>query len=268
MTQTDILRHCRSKDDGGTALVTAAHIATPCRSFSPLLHHYGLRSSLDPMGDRAPPEWRAYISRENALVKFAAVVARTLLARACVVTWENPPPLHSPGDPWHWPERAHIPSVWHTPVLIDLISTFGLLRATAPMCMFGGEYRKYFSLLGPSSIAHILAELDTMRCPGTGDHQHHSPAYGLDAAGESNSRLSGLYPSRLNDFIIRALTADRSKQEARPSTLARRARDDTQGQPIYTTTHSSSRRGASRLAWSGSSRPSARGIHREGGRPG
>lgn len=217
-TQTDILRHCNSKRDGGTELVTAAHIATPCRSFSPLLHHYGLRSTTDPMGAQAPPEWKAYISRENALVEFSAIVARTLLSRSCIVTWENPPPLDSAGDPWHWPERSHISSIWHTPILRKLTSDFGLLRATAPMCMFGGRYRKYFSLLGPPSISSVLAELDQLRCPGTGSHQQHLPAYGLNASGDSNSRLSGLYPTRLNDFILRALTTRIDTEIARPAT--------------------------------------------------
>lgn len=167
------------------------------------------------MGHHAPDSFRAYIERENSLIEFSAQVARELLSRGLTVTWENPPALDEPNTDYFWPERAHLASLWHLPLVKALVKEFNLLKATAPMCMFGSRYLKHFSLLGPPSIASFLTRLRAMRCPGTGDHAQHCPAKGRTAQGESHSKEAGRYPQALSDFILDALASHRSADAAR-----------------------------------------------------
>lgn len=211
-----ILHHCRTTAQGGSQLAVAAHIASPCRSFSPLLNDLSLRSKDDPLGSRAPPSFSTYIRRENALIDFAVEVATLLLRRALPVTWENPPPLDDPQTDWYWAERAHLASLWHMPAIISLTKEFGLLRATAAMCMFGSPFRKYFSVLASASLHPQLAWLDKRRCPRTGAHMSHPPAMGVDADGGSRAARSGHYPGALIDFLLCAL-AGRQSASVSPS---------------------------------------------------
>lgn len=207
-----LLRHCASKEAGGTALARAAHVASPCRSFSPLLHELGLRSRDDPMGTRAPRAFSEYIERENSIIEFSVEIARALLRRGCPVLWENPPPLWERHKPWWWAERQHMASLWDMPWLVELQREFDLVRETAPMCMFGAKYRKYFSILGPRSVEGRLASMGALRCSGEGSHSNHPPACGVDESGQSRAKLAGRYPASLNDFILETLASVASLQ--------------------------------------------------------
>lgn len=201
------IRHaCLSVEAGGSGLVRAAHLASPCRSFSPLRVDCPLRLVDDPMGKEAPEEFQSYIQAENKIIKFCAEIFDILVDRSCPVTWENPPDLSQQGTPWHWPERAHLASLWHTPVIARLRARSPMVTVTAAMCRFGSAYRKYFTILAPAYLQAALAVLENKHCPASDDHAHHLPAIGCTADGSSHAELSGRYPCLLNAAILQVLT--------------------------------------------------------------
>ncbi|KAL3909337.1 MAG: hypothetical protein SGPRY_009464, partial [Prymnesium sp.] len=66
-------------------------------------------------------------------------------------------------------------------------------------------YRKYFSLVAPSSMADELRWLDTLSCPGVGIHGQHLKAHGRTASGASHAALAGRYPRCLNAWLLISL---------------------------------------------------------------
>lgn len=203
----DVIRHaCLSVEAGGSGRVSAAHLASPCRSFSPLKVELPLRLVDDPMGEHAPSEFRAYIARENSLISFCAEIFDILVDRSCPVTWENPPDLSISGTPWFWPERAHLASLWHTPVIARLRDRVPTVSVTAAMCRFGSSYRKYFTLLAPAYMRQALDPFMDRFCPAVGEHSRHIPAMGSSESGESHAARAGQYPPLLNAAILDALS--------------------------------------------------------------
>lgn len=203
----DHIRHaCMSVEAGGSGAVCAAHLASPCRSFSPLKVDLPLRLVEDPMGEDAPSEFSMYIQRENTLISFAAEIFRILAERSCPVTWENPPDLSVPGTPWFWPERAHLATLWHTPIIARIRASMPTVQVTAAMCRFGSKYRKYFTIFAPAYMQQALAPLDNMFCPATGNHRCHVPAIGTSHGGESHAANAGQYPPLLNAALLDILT--------------------------------------------------------------
>lgn len=193
----------------GVSCVVAAHMAPPCRSFSPLNKWRGLRTRSDPDGRAAPVEYGAYIERENAIIAAVVEVADILLAQGRTVTFENPPDRRAPGQPWHWAEMEHMASLWVTPAVRGLAEKHALVCATAPMCIFGSEYLKYFTLLAPPWLAEDISWLASSGCPGTGEHARHTPARGRSASGDSHARLAGRYPLRMNEWLLSMLARSR-----------------------------------------------------------
>lgn len=203
----DAIRHaCLSVEAGGSGVVRAAHLASPCRSFSPLRVDLPLRLVDDPMGDDAPLEFQAYIKRENLLISFCAEIFRAMVERSCPVTWENPPDLSVPDTPWFWPERAHLASLWHTPVVARIRAEAPTVTVTAAMCRFGSPYRKYFTLLAPAYMQRALIPFADMFCPANGAHRWHVPAKGTSEQGESHAENAGQYPPLLNAALLDALS--------------------------------------------------------------
>lgn len=201
------IRHaCLSVEAGGSGAVCAAHIASPCRSFSPLRVESPLRLRDDPMGETAPAAFQAYLRNENTILTFCAVIFNTLVDRSCYVTWENPPDISVPDTPWYWPERAHLASLWHTPSIARIRARVPTIFVTAAMCRFGSEYRKYFTLIAPAYMQHALSSFEDMWCPGGEGHRHHTPAIGTAADGEAHAAKSGRYPRALNAALLDALT--------------------------------------------------------------
>ena len=143
----------------------------------------------------------------------AVRLARVLLASGRLASFENPPDLGEEGRPWHWPAMAGIACLWVTRPIRELRMEFGLRAATAPMCVFGSEYLKYFTILAPPEMQADLDWLGRQRCPATGAHARHTPARGRNAAGVSHAGLAGRYPSRLNVWLLRVLTAGRLAAE-------------------------------------------------------
>lgn len=203
----EVIRHaCLSVEAGGSGQVCAAHLASPCRSFSPLRVAQPLRLVDDPMGDHAPAQFRAYLANENSLINFCAEIFDIMVDRSCPVTWENPPDLSAHGTPWFWPERAHLASLWHTPVIHHIQNRTPTVSVTAAMCRFGSIYRKYFTILAPAYIQQSLDPLADKWCPGVGDHSRHVPATGTSDLGESHADRAGQYPPLLNSVLLDVLT--------------------------------------------------------------
>jgi hypothetical protein len=109
----------------------------------------------------------------------------------------------SPGLPWHWPEMAaRVSSIWDTPWIHALEARFDLATVTAPMCMFGSRFRKYFTLLIPRYMLPTFSWLVGLFCPQCGTHVTHEPAWGVDALGRSRAALAGRYPLDLHYLIF------------------------------------------------------------------
>ena len=199
--------------------VLAAHFAPPCRSFSPLNKWRGLRTRSDPEGEAAPFGYREYIRTENAIIRVVLRLAEMLLRSGRPVTVENPPDLAEIGRPWYWPAMQDIACLWVMTRVRELRETFDLRAATAPMCAFGSEYLKYFTILASPALQDDLSWLAALRCSGVGRHAEHTPAKGRAASGVSHAARAGRYPRHLNMWLLRALVraADGSRRCLRPA---------------------------------------------------
>lgn len=194
---------------GRTPAVVAAHIASPCRSFSPLNAGLKLRTVEAPDGEKAPSDFATYIVAENAIIAECAYVARTLMQRGAPVTWENSPILGQDDVPWYWEDRKTCASLWHTTAFRELAAEHSVVRVTAAMCRFGSKYRKYFTVMAPARMKSTLAPLVGRWCPESGGrHAHHPPAHGFDSAGNSHAAAAGQYPRALNEFLLDALVLE------------------------------------------------------------
>ncbi|KAL3929194.1 MAG: hypothetical protein SGPRY_002057 [Prymnesium sp.] len=149
--------------------------------------------------------YAGYIAQEDAIIQSAVVLAELLLQPGRPVSFENPPDVTVVGMPWSWPAMRHTASLWVMPQVQRLQCTYGLLAATAPMCAFGSEYLKYFTLLASPSQAADLSELSLLVCSREGRHACHAPARGRTADGQSRSALAGRYPRALNVWLLWAL---------------------------------------------------------------
>lgn len=197
---------CAASLADGRPVVVAAHIASPCRSFSPLNAGLRLRTVDSPDGDHAPADFDAYIRAENAIIAECTFVASTLMERGSPVTWENSPVLGRKGVPWYWKDRRDCASLWHTTALRRLAAEYPVTRVTAAMCRFGSKYRKYFTILAPTRMQSTLTPLVGRWCPGVGArHACHPPAQGFDQRGVSRATEAGQYPRALNEFLLDAL---------------------------------------------------------------
>ena len=195
--QRELIRLCDSD------AVASAHFGTDCRSFSPLNADLALRPPGDPTGSSAPYSFRTYIDQQNAVIDFCALLVALLMRRERPFTWENSPSLFAPGTPWHWPEMAaRVSSIWDTPWILALEARFDLTRVTAPMCMLGGRFRKYFTLLIPRCMLPTFSWLVGLVCPGVGAHAEHEPAWGMDDLGRSRATLAGRYPLDMHYLIF------------------------------------------------------------------
>lgn len=204
-----LARLCSRPLAADTACVVAAHMAPPCRSFSPLNKWRGLRTIDDPEGSRAPVEYKEYLETENAVIAAAVELADILLALGRPVTFENPPSRHVEGTAWFWREMRDSASLWMVGAMRRLVDRHAMVQATAPMCVFGSEYLKYFTLLASVDLAAEVEWLGRQSCPGTGRHAAHQPARGRSASGESHARLAGRYPAGLNVWLLRILATGR-----------------------------------------------------------
>lgn len=196
--QAELVWLCRS------GIVASAHFATDCRTFSPLNEDLGYRVPPDADGAHAPVEFQKYVDQQNVMVVLCVVLATILLDNGRQVSWENPPRLDEVGTDWHWPAMTRrVSSLWHTSWMRCLMSSFPVTLVTASMCMFGSEYRKYFSLLLSPMFASAAPTLAAMRCPGVGAHAHHVPARGVDEDGNLRAEQAGRYPWALCVFLVR-----------------------------------------------------------------
>ncbi|KAL1527027.1 hypothetical protein AB1Y20_015714 [Prymnesium parvum] len=187
-------------------VVASVHIATDCRSFSPLNAHLRLRPPSDPDGRLCPSDFREYISQQNTMIELCATIATIMCTSGRGFTWENPPDLSDPSHLpcWAWPEMGEVVAcLWQTSWLRALRASFDLVMLHSSMCMFGSEFRKYFSLLMPRHYHKAFVALDGRLCPRTGAHAQHVPACGLDADGLSRATLAGQYPWRLSVALLR-----------------------------------------------------------------
>jgi len=200
---------CAARRRDGTPVVVGAHLASPCRSFSPLNAGLRLRTVDAPDGEEAPIDFAAYIAAENLIISECAKVAHTLMTRGAPVTWENSPSLDRKGVPWHWSARKDCASLWHTTPLHELAAAHPVVRVTAAMCRFGSQFRKYFTILAPASMRETLQPLVRRWCPESGGvHGRHPAAEGFDSHGNSRAEAAGQYPRALNEFLLDALVTE------------------------------------------------------------
>lgn len=220
---------CAARRPDGAPVVVGAHIASPCRSFSPLNAGLGLRTVRAPDGEAAPADFAAYIEAENVIISECAYVAGTLMDRGAPVMWENSPYLGTEGVPWYWAARKDCASLWHTTPVRRLAAAHSVVRVTAAMCRFGSDFRKYFTILAPARMRPVLRPLVGRWCPGVGNlHGRHPAAEGFDSEGHSRAAAAGQYPKALNEFLLDAIIA-----EGGSAAFSRRGDDlcrcDTQG---------------------------------------
>lgn len=196
--QAELVRLCQS------GVVSSAHFATDCSTFSPLNEDIGYRVPPDADGARAPPEFQRYVAQQNAMIVLCVTLATIIMDKGRPISWENPPRLDIEDTPWYWPEMSRrVSSLWHTSWLQTLMRSFSLHLVTASMCMFGSEYRKHFSLLLSHEFFPLAGMLEHMQCTGVGPHALHPPARGVDACGRFRAAQAGQYPWALCVLLVR-----------------------------------------------------------------
>lgn len=94
-------------------------------------------------------------------------------------------------------------SLWVMPVMRRLIEQYSLLTATAPMCVYGSAYLKYFTLLAPPWLADEMEWLASQRCSGEGEHAREGPRRGSRCF--ARWAQAGRYPFALNEWLLRVL---------------------------------------------------------------
>jgi hypothetical protein len=178
-------------------LCLGAVMGTPCRSFSEAADRPCLRPIGDPMGmEDPPPEWRAYIARENVLIVFSGEFC--LCLHEIEVEWlvENPAYTGDPSSPVHRKGRAHAAALFVTPIFKRLEEVSSALIHVFPQCSLGAPWRKLTGIMASLRLGVRLMWMRGLLVPpyGCGCRRHRAVAYGVDAQGRSRSKLSARWP--------------------------------------------------------------------------
>ena len=179
-------------------------ITTPCASYS-VAHRPQLRSRKQPAGlVNAPPEWRAYLSKHNALARWSAALIDAAHAAGAAWALENPADRGDISSPASWERFADHAPIWLNEHIAASLDAAGAARRTFAQCSFGGLSQKYTTIAHAAELSVALAPLDGMAC-AHGNERHEQRAHGRDAAGRSRAAMAAAYPPRMNEFLADAI---------------------------------------------------------------
>ena len=202
VTRADVRAAVEAQIRGGE--FDAVFLGTPCESVS-VAHRPQLRSRKQPEGLRsAPPGWRLYLAKHNALIAWSAHVID--LCDSAGVAWavENPADRGDESSAAWWPaKRDHAP-LWLQPAMACVLRRLRAHLVTFPQCAFGAPWQKYTTVACSSCMADAAARLLGRCCTHTA---HAKQAHGRDASGASLATAAAAYPLELSEALASLLLA-------------------------------------------------------------
>ena len=182
----------------------AVFIATPCASYS-ISHRPQLRSRRQPGGlENAPPEWRAYLAKHNALARWTAELIDAAHAAGAAWALENPADRGDRLSEAWWALHADHAPIWLNPHVEAALEAAGATKRTFAQCSFGAPWQKYTTIAHSEELREAMEPLGAMGC-AHGNVPHEQRAHGRDSEGRSRAAQAAAYPPRMNEFIAEAV---------------------------------------------------------------